>query len=858
MERTLQRFVWKNSWRDQLLIVVLSFISFPLILATLYIPKLIVDDALRGTDFPVETLFGLSFEQVEYLLALCCALLSLIVLNNGVKYVINIKKGLTGERLLRRLRFEIFSRVTRFPLRRLRASSSGETVQMISAEVEPVGGFAGDLVATPVYQGGQLLVYLGFIIAQDLVLGLAAIIFFPIQGYIVPKVQAIVVALVQRRIRNVRGMTGDISEALEGIEEMRVNSATRWHLAKISERLYVNFKLRYRIFVLKYAIKFANNVINHLTPFFFYSIGGYQVIQGNMELGALVAIIAAYKDIAAPWKELLRFYQSFSDISARYDAVVEIYAEVDETVPERVDLSDRRVTLDSAASLLPAAAGGAEEVTLALEPGGTYALIGDGDQGRHSVMRMLAGLEELSGGNVHVGDQRLTHGGLAGAWDQIAYLTRRTTIVPGSIRDNVAYGLLSNETPDESDAPDWHRRKAEAALTGALPDDPEADWTDYARGGFENAQDFDSRAIALLADLGMDADLMARGLQTRTGSEDTPEIVEAALKLRARLAEDAPDDLMNLIERWDEDAFMENLSLAENLFFSAPEDPSMRGADGAAREDLRRHLTRAGIDETLAEFGLEICEVLFDLFGSSDAPASFESRFGFFGRGEMAEFEQIVTRARKSGLSKLKTDERWRLAGVAFELTPARHRLGIFDDPARRERVIEARRHILREAGKIPGLTRFDPKVYLPGLTLIENILGGRPRIDRRDVTPSLEARLEAAMSELGARDFVISAGLHAPLRRGGGDLSQQQKRRIAMARAIVSGPKLVLLDGVFEGRDDDSDRVRAVLRENCPDVTLVIGADDPEIAEVADETYLVENGRVRLHSNIREEEATA
>ena len=58
-------------------------------------------------------------------------------------------------------------------------------------------------------------------------------------------------------------------------------------------------------------------------PFFFYSIGGYLVIQGQLTLGALVAALSAYKDLVSPWKELLNFYNQFMDSSIRYDAIIE-------------------------------------------------------------------------------------------------------------------------------------------------------------------------------------------------------------------------------------------------------------------------------------------------------------------------------------------------------------------------------------------------------------------------------------------------------------------------------------------------------------------------------------------------------
>ena len=40
---------------------------------------------------------------------------------------------------------------------------------------------------------------------------------------------------------------------------------------------------------------------------------GYLVIEGDLSFGALVAVLAAYKDLSGPWKELLDFYQLQAD-----------------------------------------------------------------------------------------------------------------------------------------------------------------------------------------------------------------------------------------------------------------------------------------------------------------------------------------------------------------------------------------------------------------------------------------------------------------------------------------------------------------------------------------------------------------
>ena len=69
-------------------------------------------------------------------------------------------------------------------------------------------------------------------------------------------------------------------------------------------------------------MKAVNNFLTALTPFFFYAIGGYLVIDGDLSLGALVAVLAAYKDFSAPLKELFRYYQTSEDVRVRYHEVV--------------------------------------------------------------------------------------------------------------------------------------------------------------------------------------------------------------------------------------------------------------------------------------------------------------------------------------------------------------------------------------------------------------------------------------------------------------------------------------------------------------------------------------------------------
>ena len=59
----------------------------------------------------------------------------------------------------------------------------------------------------------------------------------------------------------------------------------------------------------------------NLTPFFFYTIGGFLVLEGKLSLGALVASLASYKDLAPAIRELFGYYQRIHDARLRYQEV---------------------------------------------------------------------------------------------------------------------------------------------------------------------------------------------------------------------------------------------------------------------------------------------------------------------------------------------------------------------------------------------------------------------------------------------------------------------------------------------------------------------------------------------------------
>ena len=168
MESGLFKYIFAHSRRQQLNQLLLTAVAMPFYYFSLDIPKTIVNKAIGGGggDWPREYYF-LVLDQIPYLMVLCGVFLGLVFINGGFKYVSNVYQGIVAERMLRRLRHELIARVLRFPLPQFRKVSQGEIVSMVTLETENLGGFFGEAVNTPAFQGGTLITLMTFMFIQD-------------------------------------------------------------------------------------------------------------------------------------------------------------------------------------------------------------------------------------------------------------------------------------------------------------------------------------------------------------------------------------------------------------------------------------------------------------------------------------------------------------------------------------------------------------------------------------------------------------------------------------------------------------------------------------------------------------------
>ena len=861
MESTIFRFIIKYSAREQVQLLLLTLVAFPFLYMSLDLPKTIINEAIGGTDFP-QALLGFEFEQVPYLLALSFLFLGLVLINGAFKYCINVYRGVVGERMLRRLRYQLYDHVLRFPVGRFRRVSQGEIVSMVTAETEPLGGFIGDSVALPAFQGGTLLTILIFMFVQDPILGLAAIALYPLQAYLIPKLQRRLNVLKKERVVKVRKLSERIGEVVGGIREVHVNNTREFELADYTKRIGEIYYVRYQIYLQKFLIKFLNNFIAQVTPFFFYSIGGYLVISPDHDLsfGALVAVLAAYKDLSSPWKELLNFYQIKEDARIKYELLYETFV-IEELMPaeERKEPDPDAMPLTGPLRFANVNLADSSEgeppfpdtTSVAMDIPGTTAVFGEGGGGREQLAGVLGGLRAPSSGSVLIGDVDLLSASATARANRIGYVGQEPALRAGTLRENLYYGLqrwpfrAHEYEPDERAAQDKLEVDARAAGNSDL--DLAADWIDYRAAGVSDEAALTSRTLEVLQLVDMERDVFELGLQGYIDPEASPELAERVLAARRELRSRLTDpEIAPLVELFDRDAFNTNMTVADNLLFGTPRDRSFAPDVLAENPYVRKVLQETGLMDDFIDIGRQVAELMVDLFADVEPGSELFEQFSFIDADDLPEFKLLLTRVSSLSNDALDDADHRRLLGLPFRLAPARHRLGLIDDDSQ-ARILAARKAFAEgfDAGP-PPVHFFDPEVYNPAISIQDNILFGRLAYGRARSSAIIGGLIREVVDKLDLGDVTREIGLDQPIGIGGSRLTTAQRQKASLARAILKRPQLLVLDDATASFDSRTEaRIAERLFEEFAGRSLIWVLQRASLAEGFDKLVVLSSGRV-------------
>lgn len=349
----------------------------------------------------------------------------------------------TTDRMDLLLGSQVIDKLLRLPLRFFEKRPVGELSQRLSE----LGTLRGFLTGTAITSALDLLfatIYIFIMVMYSPLLTAVALGTVPIYVLMILFIAPMYRRLIRKQAQFTALTQSHLIETLGGIQTVKaqhfeLNSRWRWQ-----ERYSGQISEGFKSVVLGSSASEIGNFLNQLSSLLIIWVGVYQVVNGDISLGQLIAfrIIAGY--VTGPILRLSSLWQGFQQVGISMERLADI---VDQ-VPEAGEQDSEQISLPPISGQIKFenlrfrfgknGPNQIDGVDLEIEKGSFVGIVGQSGSGKSTLMKLLPRLYEPDEGRILIDDYDINKVNLSSVRQQIGIVPQDCLLFEGTIRENIA------------------------------------------------------------------------------------------------------------------------------------------------------------------------------------------------------------------------------------------------------------------------------------------------------------------------------------------------------------------------------------------------------------------------------------
>ncbi|MCD6028261.1 MAG: ABC-type multidrug transport system ATPase and permease component [Thermomicrobiales bacterium] len=408
--------------------------------AAIWLYKLLVDEVLVPRDFAL-------FPQIAL------AYVALTLLGGLISFGDDFVSEWLGERFLIDVRTRVFAHLQRLPLDFVGGQRRGDLMTRLTGDVTEIESLMISGIAEALSYGLRILFFAGALVYLNWRLALLALVVAP-AFWLASQIFARRIKGVAREQRRWTGAIGAVAEeSLRNAPLVQAYNRQDAEVARFRREALGSFAAQMALTRLRATFDPLLEAFQLGGVLVIVAAGTWELSRGNLTLGGLLVFLTYLTQMFDPVRGLVQLVGSMSAATAGAERVIEVldqHPAVSQSRDAHVLLSPRGSVVFAGVSFrYPGTRRPAlKDVSFAVAPGQTLALVGASGAGKSTIVRLLLRFHDPESGRIAIDEHDLRDLDLWSLRENIAVVLQESLVVPGTVRDNIAYGR-SGATDEE-------------------------------------------------------------------------------------------------------------------------------------------------------------------------------------------------------------------------------------------------------------------------------------------------------------------------------------------------------------------------------------------------------------------------
>ena len=359
--------------------------------------------------------------------------------------------GIFSENVVSKLRKQLWQKLLKMPVKYFDDVKTGEISSRLVNDTSQVKDLLASTLPNAMTSLLQFVGALVIMLAMDWRMTLLMFVAVPLVILVMLPVMNQSRKIGRVRQDELAKFASDSTDVLGEVRLVKSSNGEEHELAKGNRRIDNLYHVGRKEALINSVMQPITNMLMMIMFLGILGYGAIRVMNGAMTMGALVSFLMYLFQIISPVVVISQLFNNMAKTSGATERIQQILTEPEEFVADKdeKDIVSAPLKFENVDFAYEEGKPVLRDVSFETQPNAVVAFAGPSGGGKSTIFSLIERFYQPTGGEILIGEENIENVDLAKWREQIGLVSQDAAVMPGTIRDNLTYGLRREASDEE-------------------------------------------------------------------------------------------------------------------------------------------------------------------------------------------------------------------------------------------------------------------------------------------------------------------------------------------------------------------------------------------------------------------------